>query len=323
MEEGQRALISSLERKEPARFRRIVAVTVTALLLGATNACGFDPKGFRDGRLFVVTALYPLTFLTERVGGDTVLVSQLAKPGVNPHNAEVTPVQIADIRDSSLVVYLDGFLQPAAEVDLSSWATTSLDVTASVDPLPAEEPTTGEEGGTNPHVWLDPKRYAAIAEAIAESLSLADPRHAAAYKERARSLHAELDALDREYAAKLKTCQRREFVTSHSAFGYLADRHSLKEIGITGVLAEEEPSPQRLAEVTEQAKATGTTTVFFTDPFWTGAAKTVASEVGGGTALLDPLEISQPGADYFSVMRANLVALTAALGCGPAARPRG
>jgi len=172
------------------------------------------------------------------------------------------------------------------------------------------------EGSTDPHVWLDPVRFATIADRLAERLGQADPARAAAYTERARTLHGELAALDAEYATALTTCARRELVTSHTAFRYLADRYRLTEVGITGVSPESEPSPRRLAQVAEEARATGTTTIFFETLVSPKVADTIAREVGASTAVLDPLEgLTDPGTDYFSVMRSNLTALTTALGC--------
>jgi zinc transport system substrate-binding protein len=165
-------------------------------------------------------------------------------------------------------------------------------------------------------VWLDPVRFASIADRLGERLAQADPAHAAGYTARARALRAELDALDADYRQQLRTCARREFVTSHSAFGYLASRYGLTQVGITGIAPESEPSPRRLADAVRAARATGTTTVFFETLVSPKVAKTLAREVGAATAVLDPLEgLTQPGADYLSVMRANLAALTKALGC--------
>jgi zinc transport system substrate-binding protein len=107
-------------------------------------------------------------------------------------------------------------------------------------------------------------------------------------------------------------------VTSHTAFNYLAQRYGLTEVGITGISPEAEPSPQRLAEVAADARATGATTIFFETLVSPKVAETIAREVGARTAVLDPLEgLTEPGSDYFSVMRANLAALTEALGCTP------
>ncbi|MEV4637613.1 metal ABC transporter substrate-binding protein [Actinoplanes sp. NPDC049548] len=305
-------------------IRRVLALTATALVLGATGACSDKASGSSDGRLDVVTAFYPLQFLAERIGGDAVHVTQLTKPGAEPHDVELSPRQVGGIDDAGLVVFLKGF-QPAVDDAVEQEAKDrAFDAGSAVELLAAEEheDEPGEEehaeaaGGADPHVWLDPVRYAAIADKLAERLAQADPGHAAAYAERAETLHRELDKLNGEYAAALKTCQRRELVTSHAAFHYLADRYGLTEIGITGISPEAEPSPRRLARVAEKAKATGTTTIFFEKLVSPKVADTIAQEVGARTAVLDPLEgVSEPGADYFSVMRANLTALTAALGC--------
>ena len=185
----------------------------------------------------------------------------------------------------------------------------------------AAEPA-GEEhadeaaGGNDPHVWLDPQRFATIAGAVGEQLAAADPAHAADHRARAATLRTQLTALDTEFATKLKTCERREIVTSHTAFNYLAKRYALSEIGITGISPEAEPSPQRLAEVTREAREHGATTIFFETLVSPAVAETIAREVGAETAVLDPLEgLTGTGTDYFSVMRANLTALTTALGC--------
>jgi zinc transport system substrate-binding protein len=306
-------------------MRRLLAASAAVLLAAASAGCGDKASGFAaDGRVDVVTAFYPLQFLSERVGADAVAVTQLTKPGTEPHDVELNPRQVADISDAGLVVYLKGF-QPAVDEAVEQQAADrALDVGATVELLTAAEDdhehVPGEpkhaEGATDPHVWLDPTRFATIADKLAERLGQADPARAAAYTERAATLHRELAALDTEYSTALQTCARRELVTSHTAFRYLADRYRLTEVGITGISPESEPSPQRLAHVAEQAKATGTTTIFFETLVSPKVAETIAREVGAKTAVLDPLEgLTEPGTDYFSVMRSNLSALTTALGC--------
>jgi zinc transport system substrate-binding protein len=306
-------------------MRRLFATTAAALLAASVAGCGEQASGFApDGRLDVVTAFYPLQFLSERIGADAVEVTQLTKPGAEPHDVELNPRQVAAISDAGLVVYLKGF-QPAVDEAVEQQAEDrSLDVGSAVELLAAAEDdhehVPGEpehaEGASDPHVWLDPVRFATIADQLAERLGQADPGRAAGYTERAKTLHTELTALDTDYATALKTCARRELVTSHTAFRYLADRYRLTEVGITGISPESEPSPQRLAHVAEEARATGTTTIFFETLVSPKVAETIAREVGAATAVLDPIEgLTEPGADYFSVMRSNLAALTKALGC--------
>lgn len=304
--------------------RRLLAATTAALLVGAAAACGDEASGLGgDGRIEVVTAFYPLQFLSERVGADAVAVTQLTKPGAEPHDIELNPKQAGQISDAGLVVYLKGFQPAVDEAVQQEAAGKAFDAGAVVELLPAADghedaPDEQEhaDGAMDPHVWLDPVRFATISDRLAERLGQADPAHAADYTSRARTLHAELDALNTEYTTKLKTCARREIVTSHTAFRYLAARYGLTEVGITGISPESEPSPQRLAQVAEEARATGTTTIFFETLVSPKVADTIAREVGAKTAVLDPLEgLTEPDADYFSVMRGNLTALTTALGC--------
>src|SRR5690606_26922081 len=113
------------------------------------------------------------------------------------------------------------------------------------------------------HVWLDPTRLAAIGDALADQLRDIDPDHADDYAATAATLAQQLAALDTEYAEGLASCQRRELVVSHAAFGYLADRYNLTQIAVAGLSPEDEPTPQRLAEVIHEAERHDATTIFF------------------------------------------------------------
>jgi len=303
------------------------------LALSATAGCGAGgAAGADDSKPEVVTAFYPLEFLSRQIGGDAVTVSNLTKPGAEPHDVELNPRQVGSISEAALVVYLSGF-QPAVDEAVAQEAGRAFDAASVVELLPAAsghehegEGEAGHEGeaaheeeaagGKDPHVWLDPMRLAAIGDKLGERLAEADPAHAADHRARAAELHGKLAELDTEFATGLKTCERRDIVTSHTAFGYLAERYHLREVGITGVSPEAEPTPQRLAEVARTAKETGTTTIFFETLVSPKVADTIAREVGARTAVLDPVEgRTDPGTDYFSIMRANLTALTTALGC--------
>jgi zinc transport system substrate-binding protein len=174
-----------------------------------------------------------------------------------------------------------------------------------------------DHGPEDPHVWLDPDRLATIADEVAASLGAIDTAHADQYAARADELRQELAALDAEYADGLADCERREIVVSHAAFGYLADRYDLTQIAVTGLSPEDEPTPQRLAEVAREAREHGATTIFFEVLVNPRVAEVIAEQVGAETEVLDPIEGLAPGADedYFSLMRANLTNLRTALSC--------
>lgn len=302
---------------------RLLAAATALLTLAGVVACSDQGAGADPDRVDVVAAFYPLQFLAERIGGDAVTVTSLAKPGAEPHDLELHPRQVGQVVDAELIVYLAGFQPAVDEAVEQNGGDRAFDV-AGVQPLRdaaagghEHEGEAGHEktGGKDPHLWLDPTRLATVGDKLAERLGRADPARAADYTARAATLRADLTKLDTEYADGLKTCQRREIVVSHTAFGYLAERYQLDQVGITGLTPDSEPSPQRLAEVAKEARGHQATTIFFESLVSPKVAQTVAREVGATTAVLDPIEGPPADGDYLSAMRANLQTLRTALDC--------
>jgi zinc transport system substrate-binding protein len=116
----------------------------------------------------------------------------------------------------------------------------------------------------------------------------------------------------------LAHCVRTEFITTHAAFGYLAERYHLTQIGISGLSPDSEPSPARIAEVQRIARNHGLTTIFSETLVSPAVAQAVAGDLGLRTDVLDPVEgitNESRGQDYLSVMSANLAALRRAGEC--------
>lgn len=304
-----------------------VALAATALTACSGTA---GAAGSKDGTLDVMASFYPMQFLAEQIGKDHVKVDTLTKPGVEPHDLEITPKQTAQLGEADVVLYLKT-LQPAVDkavaqsgvknvVDAATLTKLEVHGTSGHDDHAAE----GEghdhshgESGEDPHVWLDPVKYAEIAQGVGAALEKADPGHAADYKKNTDDLVAKLGALDTEFKDGLKNTASKTFITTHSAFGYLAERYGLDQEGISGVDPESEPSPARMKELQAVAKKDNVTTVFFETLASDKTAKTLATDTGLKTDVLDPLEgitDKSQGADYFEVMRANLKNLQKALG---------
>ena len=280
----------------------LTLIGLPALALGALAGCGESGSASGSGETEVVAGFYPLAFAAEEIGRDRVAVTNLTPAGSEPHDLEVSPDDVAALRDADLVLLLGHGFQPQLE-DAAGDGDEVLQLldTQGLALLPDEDP----------HVWLDPLRYAAIARRIAAALD----KPAAA-----EPLVADLEALDEELRRGLADCERRELVTSHEAFSYLADRYGLEQVAIAGLSPEAEVDPGRLEAVVDAVRESGATTVFVEPLVSPRIAETVARETGAETAVLDPLEgLSEEqaanGDDYFSVMRRNLDALRAALGC--------
>lgn len=312
--------------------RRLIptAAVAGAVVLGLTalTACSSsDAADHRSGdKLNVVASFYPMQFLAERIGGDHVSVSTLTKPGVEPHDLELSPRQIGGLSDADYILYLKG-IQPAVDdaiklsesthtVDAAS-LTTLEDHGAEVGGEEHGHEHEGEEAGADPHIWLDPVKYAEVAKGVGKSLEKTDPDHAADYRKNTDTLVKELGALNTGYEKGLANTATKTFITTHSAFGYLAERYGLTQEGIAGIDPEAEPSPARISALHSIAEKKKVTTVFFETLASDKTAKTVARDTGLKTDVLDPLEgitDRSKGDDYIEVMKSNLAALQKALG---------
>jgi zinc transport system substrate-binding protein len=263
--------------------------------------CGSD-EGAASSSETVVAAFYPLAYAAEEIGGPGIAVENLTPPGAEPHDLEVSPRDVQQIRSADLVLLLGRDFQPQLEQAAGEGERVlRLLDTPGLYVLP----------NGDPHVWLDPARYATLVERIGAALNR---------KGAADALAARLHELDGELRSGLADCERNEIVTSHEAFAYLAGRYGLRQVAMTGLSPEAEPAPRDLQRLVALVRRTGATTVFFETLVSPRLAETVAREAGVRTAALDPIEgltpeEEQQGADYFSVMRANLAALRQALGC--------
>jgi zinc transport system substrate-binding protein len=272
------------------------------VVLAALGLLGGCTRAANTSKVDVVASFYPLAFLAERIGGDRVAVTDLTPAGVEPHELELTVRQVVAIHDSDLTVYLHGLA--GAVDDAVHEARNRLDVRAA-----------GRQEGSDSHVWLDPGRMESMALAVRDRLTAVDPEGADEYAVRAGALVGELRRLDDDLAHGLASCRSRELVTSHTAFGYLARRYDLDQIGVTGLIPDAEPAPGRMAEVIEVAREHHVRTVFFESVVSPKVAQTVASSIGARTAVLDPIETKPEGGDYLTAMRADLAALRSGLEC--------
>jgi len=306
--------------------RAAVAVGMLPLLLTVGCAAGSTPTGgeaTRTDELQIVAAFYPFQYAAEQVAGDHAQVTSLSQPGAEPHDVELTALQVASVTTADLVVYEKTFQAAVDEAVAQSDNPHVLDTSTAVplQPLSAgsdDGHDHGGETGLDPHVWLDPDNMVTIADAIRDRLMAADPDHAADYRRNAAALDTELSALDRAYAEGLDSCVRKEFITTHAAFGYLARRYGLTQIGINGLSPDAEPSPARIAEIQHEAITHHLTTIFSETLVSPALAQSIAGDLGLRTDVLDPIEGitgESRGHNYGEVMMANLTALRAAGDC--------
>jgi zinc transport system substrate-binding protein len=317
------------------------APVVFAVLVAALTGCRDAPEiAASPPRPLVVASFYPLYEFTRQIAGDWADVVSLVPTGVEPHDWEPAPADVGRVEKAALFVYQGADFDPGATRLARSvgQGRLALEATAGLPLLPAETAAhaghrdrrdrQGRASGTHahatgppdPHVWLDPTLAQMQVAKIGEALAKIDAANAQHYGARAADYTATLGRLDEAYASGLAACARREIVVSHAAFTYLANRYQLRQIPVTGVAPQAEPSPADLARVVRTVRRVNARVVFFETLVSARLAETLAAEVGAKTMVLNPIEgltaeDAAAGKDYVSLMQANLATLRTALEC--------
>lgn len=312
----------------PSRRALLLAGSVGAL--GATlTACGGGVGG--SGKPTVIVGCYGVEYMARLVAGDAARVVNLAKPGQEPHDIELSVAETATVQKADVIVQIPGFQSALDDVISSKKLKDAvLDVSKVVDLLPSSgeeehDETAGSSdasdggdehdahGSFDPHFWNDPTLLAKVATALGDRLANADPKAASTFRSRARTAVKTLTDLDAELSATYGGVQgEKVFVTGHTAFAYLARRYGLEQVGITGIDPEVEPSPQRLLELQRVIQQRHVTTVFFEENASPKVAETLAKNVGVSSQSLDNLETrTDPKKDYVAVMREDAAKLVA------------
>jgi len=299
---------------------RMLCFTLMAMLL----CTSISFAAWWNSKPTIVTTIYPLYEFTKQVVGDKAEVVLLVPNGAEPHDWEPAPADLIKVKNASLVIYNGAGLEPWVDKIGSSTLAGKKTVSAAsvVTLLQAqydEEGEAAETGVMDPHVWLDPVNAQAIVQAIAAAVAELDSANSDYYFANGAAYNAQLAQLDSEYRAALTETARRDIITSHAAFGYLANRYGLKQVAIMGLSPDAEPTPERMAQVIRHVRNNGIKYIFFETLVSPKLSEVIASETGAQTLVLNPLEgladdeIAN-GENYISVMRMNLTNLKYALG---------
>ena len=291
------------------------------------------------GTVKVASALYPVEWLVNEIGGDHVEVISLVTPGQDAHDVELSPSQVQQVADADVVLRVKG-LAPALDEAATSTKGTNIDLATLVELAPGDDhdhdhdhgkddhghSSEGHDhdghdhdhGGVDPHFWLDPEKLADLAPKLADALGKQNPPNAKTYEENGAAVAQALKAKDTEWEQALKGCQIKPFVTTHAAFGYFASAYDLKQVPIKGINPDSEPTAEHLQEVRTTIQKNGVNTVFAEPSATKALATSLAEDLKVEIGTLDPLESlspESPGKTYLEVMQANVDAITKANRC--------
>ncbi|HSE29273.1 MAG TPA: zinc ABC transporter substrate-binding protein [Candidatus Saccharimonadales bacterium] len=262
----------------------------------------------------ITATFYPVYEFAKQIAGGKATVQNITPAGAEPHDFEPSPQSLASTQNSKVFIFngvnfepwLGGFLPDYKGIAVRS----SLNV-------PLLQTDSGQD---DPHFWLDPILAKQMVDDILAGIIAFDPVNQDYYLTNATSYKAELDKLDQDFTQGLATCQTRTVVTSHESFNYLAKRYNLNIVSIAGISPDEEPSPAKLAQISDVVKQQDVSYIFLENLISSRLADTIARETGAKTAVLDPIEgltdeDQRNGKNYLSIQRQNLANLRQALAC--------
>lgn len=280
------------------KFTRLIAVILSICLL--LSGCGSSGEAQSGDTILATT--YPMYYLTQRLldGVENVHVEALITEEVSClHDYTITTTQMRRIEEAELLVLSGAGLEHFME--------------SALDSVPEEKLIDSSEGvallGEDPHIWLDPERYAQQGENIAAALVEAYPAEKHIIETNAQTLRQELLEFKSEMNTKLQAgVENPNIITFHDGFAYFADAFGLT---ILAAIEEEEgaePSAAELKEVCELVEAYGLKAIFTEVNGVTNAAEIISGETGVGIRSLS-MVMSDGGLDYFGAMEQNIQAI--------------
>ncbi|ELZ1276014.1 zinc ABC transporter substrate-binding protein [Enterococcus faecium] len=305
------------------KYLLTATVMMGALLFAACGNTNKEADKKED--LTIVTTFYPMYDFTKEIVGDEGNVKLLIPAGTEPHDFEPSAKERAEISDADVFVYNSSdmeFFVDSLKDSVDSKQTLMIEAAKGIDRLESQEADEHEESEEghdhsheyDPHVWLDPVLAIKEVRTIAEELGEKYPDKKETFTKNADAYIKKLEALDQKYSDELKDATNRTFVTQHAAFAYLANQYDLKQVAISGVSPDQEPTPSRLAELKEFVKKNNIKVIYFEENASSKVAETLSNETGVKLEVLNPLESLtneqiKAGENYISVMEKNLEAL--------------
>ncbi|WP_297813578.1 metal ABC transporter substrate-binding protein [uncultured Finegoldia sp.] len=305
-------------------FKKILVVFVAALFL--LTACGkqgskdvkSEDAAKTDSKKTIYATFFPVADLTKMIVKDKMEVKTIIKTNEEPHSFELTTDTMKDVLKGDLIVYngagMEAFVDDLKKsmkddgkfLDLSQ-GLTLLDSSSEGSDMTA----------INPHTWLSVKNAKKMLDSIYKKLSAIDPENEKFYKKNLDEASGKFDELDKKFEMELSKVKSKDkyFVVSHAAFNYLADDYGLKQVAVTGISPEDEPTAKQLKTIADFVKDKHISTIFFEGKATPKVAETLAKNTHTKTSTLytmENLDESQVAKGYLKLMEENLKQLVEA-----------
>ncbi len=306
-------------------FHILMAVLLTACGGGA------DGSDADDGTLRVVATTGQIGDAVEQIAGDTIELSTLLGPGIDPHLYVPTEGDVSRFSNADVIFYNGINLEAQMVRVLDQMASRGKTVVSIGDSMPEEKLlrwSLDDSKVFDPHVWNDPVLWSTGVELIRDTLVEASPDNASTFEANAQ---AYLDEIADTHAYVLQAigsipADSRTMVTAHDAFGYFARTYDIEVLGLQGISTESEVSTADVRAMVDQIVARKIPSLFTETSV---SSKTMESLIEaaaaqghtiaiGGELFSDALgEAGTDAATYTGMLRHNAKTISEALGGTP------
>lgn len=263
----------------------------------------------------IYASFFPVAEFVKMIGGDKYEVKTIIKTSEEPHSFELTSQAMKGLEGADLIAYNGAGMESFID-DLKDNVKDDdkfLDLSDGLTLLDSSKEGS-DMASINPHTWLSIKNAKVMVDNIYRKLAAIDPDNEKYYKDNLDKALAKFDDLDKKFADELAKVKDKEkyFVVSHAAFNYLADDYGLKQVAVTGISPEEEPSAKDLKTIADFVKEKNIKTIFFEGKATPKVAETLAKNTGTKTSTLytmENLDDDMVAKGYIGLMEENLKAL--------------
>lgn len=304
------------------RLKVLVSSIVAAIFLLPVAGCATNSQSANVGsnseakKPLLYATFFPVADLSRQIVGDKMEVKSVISGSQEPHDFELQTAQRAELSKADLIVYngagMEGFIDDLRE-SLGK-DEKFLDLSQGLTLLKNKDAARTDNTAINPHTWLSVKNAQIELQTIYEKVSAIDPDNASYYRENLKKSQEKFQALDKKFQQEIAKipAEKRYFVASHAAFNYLADDYGLKQVAVTGISPEDEPSANQLATIAEFVKKHQISTIFFEGKATPKVAETLARTTGAKTGTLYTMEHltkEEENLGYLGLMQKNLTNL--------------
>lgn len=314
------------------RGKRIEAWLIAAMFLfGSLTGCSNieDTHGnvgtSDDGKLKVVTTLFPYYDFTRQIAGDAVDLSMVIPAGQDSHSFEPTPADIRMIQNADLLICNGGAMEQWVSQVVSSLDSDSLKVVTMMDhvDIVEEEVVEGmEDAGEehhhdhtdeehdheyededhthihddddadyeieyDEHIWTSPVNAMKITQVIADTLEEMDPDDAGIFEANAADYLEKLKNLDQEFRDVVNGADLDLIVMADKfPLRYFADTYGLRyRAAFSGCSSDTEPSAKTIAYLIDKVREEKIPAVYYLELSSHRVAEIISEETGAKPLL--------------------------------------